>query len=83
MTSPSPSSGIFPAFRRPTPTAPRQARQARQTITVTLTDAGTPQDAPPHKRLARLLKMAKRGYGWRCVAVMETRERMADGGGER
>lgn len=35
--------------------------------------------APPEKRLARLLKAMKRGYGWRCVACRPVPETKPEG----
>jgi hypothetical protein len=55
----------------------------RQRFTLTLEDApqrerdGTPP-APTDVRLKRLLKAMLRGYGFRCVAVVETTPKEPD-----
>jgi hypothetical protein len=51
-------------------TAPRKKR-GETFVTLTLVPVNDPRrwSAPPFRRLARLLKAALRGYGWRCVSM--------------
>ena len=46
----------------------QQPDNPRVVIMLHLTPAPGNWQAPADRRLARLLKAMKRGYGWRCVA---------------
>jgi len=43
----------------------------RTTFILTLTDAGKPNDAPTFIRLRRLLKLALRGFAFRCTDIRQ------------